>query len=262
MPPGQFGSARMNNKYCLSGKRIVNTRPKRQATLLSQLITERGGDTLEMPTLEVEYIDVSVPLSQLQPPLSFAIFTSANAVWALQEHWQHDGIFKQIIAIGNGTAAALKEAGIRCDLVPQQHSSEGVLQCTELQQVAHCQIVIFCGENNRPLLKTELTQRSAFVTEIHCYRRQTKAFTRRQRQQLLNSSIDYVVCTSGETLHSFLENFTSKELSTLAATTFVVITEGMQQSVKSAAPSIRSVLAKSASPLDLLQAIENDLLQQ
>lgn len=184
------------NKMNLSGKTILITRPARQAALLAEKIRACGGNSIIFPTLEI------VPLLNL-PPLpssDIAIFVSANAVEHAPRFSPENFSTRIVIAVGTGTARALGKKGVKTDYAPAPQNTEGILALPILQSISAKKIVIFCGENSRPLLKQTLQSRGAFVTEAVCYRRQCPTVSRAMLKNLQKSAIHCIISTSSESL--------------------------------------------------------------
>lgn len=120
-------------KKPLFGKSIVVTRDARGNADFAAKIVQEGGNPIQFPTIKIE------PLTQtskfLQALAEFTeydwmIFTSANGVTvffeclrSLEKDCRVFGAAK-IAAIGDGTAAKLRDFGIRADFVPSVFTSE------------------------------------------------------------------------------------------------------------------------------------------
>ncbi len=186
----------MNNQS-LNNLIILNTRPTHQADGLNQLLTTLGGKIISYPTIEIIPTD---NITTQWDHFDIAIFVSANAV--------HFSIKKQgfsnisVIAIGPGTANALKQYGISNSIIPEQYNSEGILSLKKLENIDGKSIIIFCGENTRPLLKETLKGRGAKVTLAECYRRRCPKINEQDKQALLKQTINIIISTSKESLNN------------------------------------------------------------
>src|SRR3989344_2637611 len=113
----------------LKGLTVLNTRPLSQAHLLNQLIKEEGGQVITLPMLEIEFTSAE----KVNNDCDVAIFTSANATINLEKR----KIFSPnilVVAIGKGTAAALKQKNLQ-PILPTAFNSEGLLALPCLQNV-------------------------------------------------------------------------------------------------------------------------------
>jgi uroporphyrinogen III methyltransferase/synthase len=109
----------------LFGRRIIVTRARRQASVLSQAIEELGGEAWEFPVIELappanpEFLTDAV--SNIQS-FQWLIFTSVNGVEAFfaemkrQEKDIRDLAGVRLAAIGPATANALSDKGLRVSL--------------------------------------------------------------------------------------------------------------------------------------------------
>src|SRR3970282_1048852 len=110
----------------LCGKRVLATRPRRQASALARLLAEEGAVPVELPAIEIEpsYDEAAVgaALEALSGgAYAWAVFTSANAVelwFSLMRERSLDarafgGV--RIAAIRPAAAEALAERGLAPD---------------------------------------------------------------------------------------------------------------------------------------------------
>jgi uroporphyrinogen III methyltransferase/synthase len=123
----------------LFGWTVLVPRTKEQAAILSDLLRGHGGSPLEVPTIAVEPPRTAAPMERAITGLvsgryQWVAFTSVNAVKAVREKVEERSLDARafagvkVAAIGEATADALREFGIRADLVPSgQQSSEGLL---------------------------------------------------------------------------------------------------------------------------------------
>ncbi len=123
----------------LFGWRVLVPRTREQAGELSDRLRDFGAVPVEVPTIAVEPPRTPAPMERAVRGLvsgryQWAAFTSVNAVRAVCERFQEVGLDARafagvkVAAVGEATAAALVDFGIRPDLVPsEQQSSEGLL---------------------------------------------------------------------------------------------------------------------------------------
>jgi len=161
----------------LSGLRIVLTRPAGQVDALTSRIQAAGGEVLALPLLAIAPPSNPVHTEVLQAQLAHTdavIFISPNAVrMALAVLPASDwSSVPRLVAIGQGTARALREAGFNQVLAPQEGAdSEAVLALPELQHLAGQRILLVRGEGGRELLATALGERGAIIEHAVVYRR-------------------------------------------------------------------------------------------
>lgn len=162
----------------LAGLRIAVTRPRDQAESLAHAIAAAGGQAVLFPLLEIAPPGDAGPLHDVAARLGsiqLAIFISPTAVQyglpvLLGAGPLPGGL--RVAAVGQGSAAALRKAGVTRVLAPtNQFDSEHLLALPELQDVRDWHIAIFRGENGRELLGDTLKDRGAQVEYVPCYRR-------------------------------------------------------------------------------------------
>lgn len=159
-------------------RRIVVTRPAHQAGPLLDALRAVGAEPILLPLLEILPPADPLPLQEAAAQLAdtrFAIFVSPNAVRHALPVLRRAGTWPEgcrAIAVGPGTADALRAEGGPAALVPSaRHDSEGVLALPELQDVRGARILIFRGDDGRPLLGDSLLARGAQMSYVPCYRR-------------------------------------------------------------------------------------------
>lgn len=244
------------NQQSLNNLQFLNTRPEAQAKNLSEKIYRLGGRCISLPTIIISPIETHCEkyLNQLSN-YDYAIFLSANAANIMLPKWPAHYSTK-IIAIGFGTARAIKQFNIKVDYVPETMTSEGLLALPIFTAPRLKKIIIFCGENNRPLLPMELEKRGAAVELCACYRRQCpKLLSTAQQLTLMNHSFDMIISTSLESLNNLyrIVGTTGKEW--LIKQQLLVISSPMVDRALELGFLIRPVLAKNASDQAIVEAL-------
>jgi uroporphyrinogen-III synthase len=102
--------------------RVIVTRPRGQAEPLAAALRERDFEPVLFPMIEVEATD-DEPIDVRE--YDWVIVTSANGAAELARRL--DGRPARIAAVGEATAAALAEHGLRVDFVPVVASQDGLL---------------------------------------------------------------------------------------------------------------------------------------
>jgi uroporphyrinogen III methyltransferase/synthase len=123
----------------LYGWRVLVPRTRDQAGALSAVLRAHGAVPVEVPTIAVEPPRTPAPMERAVKGLhdgkyAWIAFTSTNAVKAVREKLEEYGLDARalsgvkVAAVGETTAQALVDFGVRPDLVPSgQQSSEGLL---------------------------------------------------------------------------------------------------------------------------------------
>ena len=124
----------------LFGWRVLVPRTKEQAASLSEQLRSYGAVPEEVPTISVEPPRTPQQMERAVKGVvtgryEWIVFTSTNAVRAVREKLADYGLDARafagikIAAVGEQTAAALRDFGVGPDLVPPgQQSSEGLLE--------------------------------------------------------------------------------------------------------------------------------------
>lgn len=136
------------------------------------------------------------------------IFISPQAVHSsapyLREYWPTLPGKLKLVAMGEGTAKALKEAGFEVHLQPKQTSnSESLLEEAALKTVSGQKITLIRGDGGRDALDRGLTERGATVSHVITYRRVLPtADPTVCRQQFHDHLFDVMICTSFEGVYN------------------------------------------------------------
>lgn len=162
----------------LEGMGVVVTRPRAAAEPLAAALEREGARVFLYPALSIEAIALSpeseAALASL-PAAALAIFVSANAAELGLEAVRRRGPWPAgvaVAAIGEATAAALRNAGVGPVISPtERHDSDALLELPRLQAVRGENIIVFRGEGGRERLKEVLEERGARVAYAQCYRR-------------------------------------------------------------------------------------------
>ncbi len=154
----------------LTGTGVLVTRPRTQATELTDAIERQGGQAFCFPVIEIVPRDPHAIQDDLdaQESPDIAIFISRNAV----EHGIRYTGGALIAVIGPATAEAVRAAGRVVDIQPSSgYDSEHLLAEPALQDVAGKHVRIIRGSQGRELLAEELRARGATVDYLSVYER-------------------------------------------------------------------------------------------
>ncbi|HEV7587086.1 MAG TPA: uroporphyrinogen-III C-methyltransferase, partial [Longimicrobium sp.] len=164
----------------LSGKRVVVTRARAQASGFAASLRELGAEVVQLPVIRIESPEDPDALRRaaLQADsFDWIVFTSANGVdrffAALAEGGRDaralGGV--SICAIGPATAQELAKHGVRADLVPDEFVAEAALAALmAATELAGRRILIPRAAEARAVLPDGLRERGAEVVEVAAYR--------------------------------------------------------------------------------------------
>ena len=200
--------------FPLQGRRILVTRPARQANGLMALIAARGGESVCFPLIDIappaDWDSTDAAGRRLEA-LSLVVFVSPNAVaYGLGRILARHTWPAQLIAaaVGPGTAKALAEAGVERIAVPQaRYDSEALLALDDLstERVQGREVLILRGDGGRELLAETLRERGATVTCVTCYRRLVPQNGASVQSLLRDEALDAVTLSSSEGLRNFMD---------------------------------------------------------
>lgn len=199
----------------LFGKRILVTRAREQASVLTQRLEAAGAEVVEFPTIQIAPPETWEPLDAAIARLreyQWVIFTSANGVRFFWDRLQHVGrdardLFGiMVCAIGPATAAALCERGVRADVVPDEFKAEGLVDAVAGRLQPGARVLLARAAEAREVLPEELIRRGALVDVVSAYRT-IKAVSNADdvRGLLQEGKIHAVTFTSSSTVKHFLD---------------------------------------------------------
>lgn len=162
----------------LSGRTIVVTRARQQASRLTRELEALGACVIELPTIEMVPPDSYEPLDAALRDLGryqWLIVTSANTVRVVVERLAGLGLDAgsvsgpRVVAVGAATAAALRDAGFRVDLVPPKYVAEEVVDALR-DRVAGVRVLLARAAVARDVIPESLRGLGATVDVVDAYR--------------------------------------------------------------------------------------------
>jgi uroporphyrinogen III methyltransferase/synthase len=202
-------------KRPLLGKRIVVTRTRRQASVLSNKLRALGAHVIELPTIRIEppsNLREFAELVQDAHIYDWIVFTSANGVEAFFQIFfklyddarEIGGV--RIAAIGPATAQRVKDFHLHVDLQPDEFVAEAVAREFKKQgSIENLRILLVRAEKARDVLPKELSAAGAIVDEAFAYRTVPETRdTNGARRQLAQDGADLITFTSSSTVENFL----------------------------------------------------------
>jgi uroporphyrinogen III methyltransferase/synthase len=202
-------------KRSLFGRRIVVTRTRRQAGVLSGKLRLLGADVIELPTIRIEPPKDLMEFGELVRDAyqyDWLVFTSSNGVSAF-----FDMFFKlyqdtrnignvRIAAIGPGTAQRVRDYHLTVEVQPEDFIAEAVVESLQqFESVENLKYLLVRAENARDVLPKRLTELGAIVDEAIAYRTvpETQDGTG-ARERFEREGADLVTFTSSSTVTNFL----------------------------------------------------------
>jgi len=152
-------------KQPLFGKRVLVTRPRRQASELAHGLVLLGAVPIILPAVDIrppaDWTPVDRALTKLQA-YHWVVFTSVNGVHAFMERLkvvdQDVRAFgtAKLAAIGPKTAEALEQYHLKPDLVPEKFQSENLARVLKERIKPGQRILLARADRGRDLLQKEL----------------------------------------------------------------------------------------------------------
>ncbi|MEW6181824.1 MAG: uroporphyrinogen-III C-methyltransferase [Bacillota bacterium] len=198
----------------LFGRRIVVTRSREQASVLSEAISALGGEAFEFPTIRIEPpeswegLDTAI---RKAGTYDWVIFTSVNGVSMFYRRLRELGCdiraFNRahIASIGPGTRAALEERGLVVEYTPQEFKAEAVAEGLKTLMPAGARVLLPRADIAPDSLPRALAEAGYLADNIAAYR---TAPERRSagllREMLASGAVDAVTFTSSSTVTNFV----------------------------------------------------------
>lgn len=199
----------------LSGRRIIVTRARAQASDLAARLTELGAEVIEAPAIVIVPADPA-PLRDALGRLDtyrWVLFTSQNAVeivWAALRDAGGDarrfaGV--RVGAVGQATARALLDRGIAADVIPARATAEGLGEVLrQRSDVRGTRVLFIKAEGAGDALPAALHDMGADVDEVVAYRTVPDASGASAAcDALAANGVDAITFTSASTVRFFLD---------------------------------------------------------
>ena len=165
----------------LFGKRVVVTRTRAQAGVLSQGLRALGADTYELPTIRIEKPHDLMGFGEMVQDChkyEWLIFTSPNGVEAffdlfykLYKDARDIGAVK-IVAVGPGTAKKISEYRLSVDFVPEKFLAESLVDELEAHagSIDNQTFLWVRGESARDIVAEKIISKGGILDEAIAYR--------------------------------------------------------------------------------------------
>lgn len=240
-----------NESLPLSGWHALVLRPAAECASLRRLASRLGARLACAAPWRIE-VDHG-QAERLRRALDKApwVVTSPNAVRAAAALVDLRRLRGMVLAVGPGTARALRRAGAGTVRWPDsEFASEGLLAMPELARATG--VVLVTGSGGRGLLATRLAERGAVVERIDVYRRVPVAWSAQALARIAGISEPAAL------LLSSVEALGTGGPSLLAALRRFGVIAASERIAEAAAAQGLEVLevAASAMPRDLLQALQ------
>ncbi|MBP2650334.1 MAG: uroporphyrin-III C-methyltransferase [Firmicutes bacterium] len=199
----------------LSGKNILVTRAREQASNLTASLEKLGANCIEAPVIKIIPPDNFAKLDQAIDNLAeyhWLIFTSVNGV-----SYFFDRLFAagrdtrtlakiKVAAIGVQTAVALKNFGVIADVIPAEFRAEGIINVLEDKISSGMKVLIPRAKVARNILPQKLIQMGAVVDVVEAYQTVLGDVDGRVlAEKLMTGEIQLVTFTSSSTVVNLVD---------------------------------------------------------
>ena len=203
-------------KLPLFGKRVLVTRTRPQAGVLSARLAALGAQPLEVPTIEVQPLSPQ-PSDRLDAAFDalssygWVVFTSANAVDVFFHRLGAAGRDARslgpvrVAAIGPATAAALDRRGVTADAVPDTYVAEALAEKLADHGLAGQRVLLPRSADGRDAIVAGLEALGAVVDDVPVYRTVTPDGAAELLERHMAKGLDVATFTSSSTVTNLLE---------------------------------------------------------
>ena len=198
----------------LFGKRALVTRTRTQASALSDMLTQRGAQPVELPTIEIQPLDDYTELDGALKNAStydWVVFGSANAVNIFFERMHALDLDPralygvQIAAIGPATKRRLLAYNIIADFMPTAFVAESAVAELNALGLDGKRALLPQAEIARDAMRAGLAEGGASVDAIAVYRTVTPPDTADRLQDIISGGIDIATFTSSSTVSNLVD---------------------------------------------------------
>lgn len=201
----------------LHGKRIIVSRAKEQAGSLSNLLTAKGADVIEIPFIEIRPAQSYEALDKAIENLmgyDWLILTSVNGVTALFSRLEKQGkseadlLHLKIVAIGPATRKAIEKHGLPVDVMPEEYVAESVVEEMKDQQIRGERVLLVRAKVARDVIPNALREMGAKVHVMEAYETVVPETSRTAIVEALSDDQKKpfaITFTSSSTVKNFIE---------------------------------------------------------
>lgn len=238
---------------------LVSLRPRGQHAAMRRAVHALGGQLLGLSPWALRARTDTATRSALTRSLQAdrVVFTSPSAAHAAARlaalAAPHPG---QWLAVGAGTAAALRSHGARDVVAPERMDSEGLLGLPELAQLQGRSVALITAPGGRGLIAPALEARGAQLHRVDVYTRTPLAPAPRALQRLRQQPTPWVLAlSSAEALAWAVAQLPADVLARLRGSVVVAASERLARLAESDGFA-RIHLAQGPQPLQLAQAAQ------
>jgi uroporphyrinogen III methyltransferase / synthase len=196
----------------LTGKTILITRAAGQSSQFAHLLQQQGAAVVELPTLEIyppsSWQALDEAIAQLQS-FDWLILTSVNGVDYFCDRLAALGkdpatlARGKIAAVGQKTAAGLRQRGIQPDFIPPNFVADSLVETFPAQLPGMKILFPRVETGGREVLVKELTAQGAEVVEVAAYQSGCAKAIAPAVVEALQGQVDVLTFASSKTVRCF-----------------------------------------------------------
>jgi uroporphyrinogen-III synthase len=164
----------------LSGRRIVVTRTRDQASELATRLAAFGAEVVELPVIRISREINKQALADVLLEFGgydWIVFTSANGVhnffgefFRIYDDIRSLGLIR-IACIGDATAKAVTELRLKVEVRPPKATAEALAgELIDTGSIDNAKVLVITGNLNRDVLVTKLEEARAIVDVLQVYK--------------------------------------------------------------------------------------------
>ena len=202
-------------KKPLTGLRIMVTRSTHQAADLSSRLSLAGARPINIPTIKIKPLENPTILRSALTDLEsfdWLIFSSVNAAQYFKENLYNAGKDVRdlkgikIIAVGSASAKAVREWGLKVDLVPAEFSAEGIIKELKKIDISGQRFLLPRAKKAREILPETIQEMGGSVVIAPIYETVAEEESAQiLKDTLSNGEVDLITFTSSSTLRHFYQ---------------------------------------------------------
>lgn len=214
----------MSQTTPLTGRRIVITRTREQASELAGKISVLGAETIELPLIR---ITKEIPKDHLADVMlelggyDWLVFTSSNGVrfffeefFRLFEDIRSLGLLR-IACVGEGTAKAVTALHLKVECQPETATAEALAEALiATGSLDNAKVLVITGNLNRDILVTKLEAAYAIVDCLQVYKTEPTDLTKEPAAvDFRNRGADAILFASSSAVQAFVDQARELKLS-------------------------------------------------
>lgn len=157
----------------LAGRRVVVTRPSFASRQVVSKLRGLGAEVIDSPLIRIEYLQAEITGARTDH--DWIVFTSLHGVEGFVCQLERQGLdarffgAARVAAVGPKTAACLKSAGIRADLIPGEYRAKALVEAIGAESKSGERVLFPCGTLAVDEVSHGLTRVGLEVQTLHVY---------------------------------------------------------------------------------------------